>query len=113
MKKNLTLKVGKLKGLNVKKVNVTPKNARKTVDLGDGFERFEFSREVPGNTFYTFTFTAAANKIVISAGWGWPFSRAFPVLSHPQGNNRWVISLPQTNPSALTVTFYFITKVIS
>ncbi|WJH36930.1 hypothetical protein N6H14_15285 [Paenibacillus sp. CC-CFT747] len=110
MIKKLPKVIGKSKATKQKVTNVFLRrpDARIKVDLGDGFERLEFTRSVPGRNFYRFTFLAGSRK-TISAGWSWPFTEVFPVLSYPQGND-WVILLHNTNPSALDYTFYFISK---
>ncbi|MNI01358.1 hypothetical protein D3C73_541970 [compost metagenome] len=102
--KKLVLK----KNQTVKKVWATRKNARATVDLGNGFERFEFTRVVAANTVFRFTFIAGSRK-TISAGWSNDRSVPYSVLSFPQGNN-WVVIVNNGLGIPLTTTFAFITK---
>ncbi|MFH5181679.1 hypothetical protein ACHHV8_03060 [Paenibacillus sp. TAB 01] len=96
------------KNQTVKSVAASRKRARATVDLGNGFERFEFTRVVPANTIFRFTFIAGSRK-TISAGWSNVRGLPYTVLSFPQGNN-WVVIVNNGLNTSLTTTFAFITK---
>lgn len=103
------LKVGKKNAKrSFKRAVLRHKDAKATIDLGNGFFRDDFSRFIPANTRYTFTF-AAFNFKTISAGWD--NNRHLPgvVLSYPQGNN-WVIVIQTPTDQSFTATFSFIYK---
>ncbi|KRF31713.1 hypothetical protein [Paenibacillus sp. Soil787] len=95
------------KGQKIMSVAVTRK-ARATVVLGNGFFRDEFTRIVPANTIFRFTFNALSFK-TISAGWSNDRAIPYTVLSFPQGNN-WVVIVNNGLATSLSTTFAFIYK---
>jgi hypothetical protein len=93
-----------------KKVRLALKNARATIDLGGGFERFEFFRIIPPRTNFQFTITSD-QRIRTPISGGWSITRNVPValLNFPQGNN-WVFLIGNGLSTDLPTTFFVITK---
>jgi hypothetical protein len=97
------------KNLKVRRASVTSRRARATVDLGNGFFRFEFIQVVPSFTNFTFTFIATGSQKAIGGGWWDNFGVPVPTLNYPQGNN-WAITFGNGTNRSMTVRFHYIVK---
>jgi hypothetical protein len=95
-----------------KKVKATPKSANATQNLGDGFSRFVFNRQIAPNQFFTFTFFGGSLKPV-SGGWFIGSQNSLPAYAtsnYSQNDTTWIITVYNPTNFTRALSFTFIAK---